>query len=158
MIRIVEIAAPGPLLEEIKLLFGEYALSLGEDLSFQGFSGELEDPLIKYGPPGGCILLGTKDGLPAACGALHSLAEPGACEMKRLYVRPAFRGLGLGRQLAAELIRKGRDLGYRTMYLDSLEKLVPALLLYDSLGFVRCGPFYPNPLPGVVYMKKLLDS
>jgi len=144
-------------LAHIRELFREYQESLGVDLCFQGFEAELADLPGKYAPPTGALILGLKGNNAAGCVALREI-EPGVCEMKRLYVRPAHRGQGLGRALAEKIIAEGRRLGFRTMRLDTLEQLREAIGLYESLGFRRIPPYYANPLPGVIYWELRLKA
>lgn len=139
----------------VKTLFLEYARSLNFSLCFQGFDQEMETFPAKYAPPEGALLLATVDGAPAGAVGLWRL-EPGICEMKRLYVRPNFRGLELGRRLAEAIVEEGRALGYRAMRLDTLESMTAARSLYEKMGFRRVEPYYHNPLEGVVYMETAL--
>ena len=135
----------------VAALFGEYVSSLAEDISFQNVDDELATLPGKYARPGGVVLI-ARDGAQAAGAIAYRMVEPGVCEMKRLYVRPAFRGTGLGRELANELIEDARARGYRTMLLDTLASMSSARALYRDLGFVPVAPYYDNPLPGVLYM------
>ena len=135
----------------VAALFGEYVASLAEDISFQNVDEELAGLPGKYARPGGAVLI-ARDGPDAAGAIAYRMVEPGVCEMKRLYVRPAFRGTGLGRELANELIEDARTRGYRTMLLDTLASMSSARALYRDLGFVPVAPYYDNPLPGVMYM------
>jgi putative acetyltransferase len=135
----------------VEALFREYVASLAEDISFQNVDEELITLPGKYARPGGVVLIAW-DGAEAAGAVAYRMAEPGVAEMKRLYVRPAFRGGGLGRELANELIEDARARGYRTMLLDTLASMSSARALYRDLGFVPVAPYYDNPLPGVAYM------
>jgi putative acetyltransferase len=135
----------------VAALFGEYVSSLAEDISFQNVSDELATLPGKYARPGGVVLI-AREGDEAAGAIAYRMVEPGVCEMKRLYVRLAFRGTGLGRELANELIYDARTQGYRTMLLDTLASMQSARALYRDLGFVPVAPYYDNPLPGVAYM------
>ena len=135
----------------VEALFGEYVSSLAEDISFQNVSDELATLPGKYARPGGVVLI-ARDGGEAAGAVAYRMVEPGVCEMKRLYVRPAFRGRDIGRELANELIEDARVRGYRTMLLDTLASMSSARALYRDLGFVPVAPYYDNPLPGVMYM------
>src|SRR3954465_2075527 len=135
----------------VEKLFREYVASLAEDISFQNVDDELSGLPGKYARPGGVVLI-ARDGAEAAGAVAYRMVEPGVCEMKRLYVRPAFRGSGLGRELANELIEDARARGYRTMLLDTLASMTSARALYRDLGFVPVAPYYDNPLPGVMYM------
>ena len=132
-------------------LFREYVTSLAEDISFQNVDDELAALPGKYARPGGVVLIAW-DGAEAAGAVAYRMFEPGVCEMKRLYIRPAFRGRGLGRELAEELIEDARAHGYRTMLLDTLASMASARALYRDLGFSAVAPYYENPLPGVAYM------
>ena len=137
-------------------LFMEYATSLGIDLSFQNFAAELAELPGLYAPPRGALLLALADGQVAGCCALRPLDEsdePNASEMKRLYVRPAFRGFGLGRQLAERILEEARLMGYSCVLLDTLDEMETARALYEDLGFVEIPPYYHNPLPGAHYLK-----
>lgn len=139
-------------------LFSQYLNELGEELGFQQVDAELENPLKKYGPPSGALLLAYIDGEPAGCVALQPLPEKNTCEMKRLFVPPEFRGYKLGRILAEAIVQKASDMGYHTMKLDTLDRLQPAIELYRRLGFTETAPYYNNPLEGVVYMEKPLTT
>ena len=136
---------------DVEALFREYVSSLAEDISFQNVDEELGTLPGKYARPTGVVLIAREDAQ-AAGAVAYRMVEPGVCEMKRLYVRPAFRGTGLGRELANELIEDARARGYRTMLLDTLASMSSARALYRDLGFVPVAPYYDNPLPGVMYM------
>jgi len=135
----------------VEALFREYVASLEEDISFQNVDEELANLPGKYARPAGAVLI-ARDDAEAAGAVAYRMVEPGVCEMKRLYVRPAFRGSGLGRELANELIEDARARGYRTMLLDTLASMAAARALYRDLGFLAVAPYYDNPLPGVMYM------
>jgi len=141
----------------VEALFREYVVSLTEDISFQNVDDEFAGLPGKYARPSGVVLI-ARDGEEAAGAIAYRMVEPGVCEMKRLYVRPAFRGSGLGRELANELIEDARLHGYRTMLLDTLASMQSARALYRDLGFVPVAPYYDNPLPGVMYMALELAS
>ena len=141
--------------EEIALtrtLFEEYVAWLGLDLSFQGFAAEFAGLPGVYALPHGRLLLALTVSDAAGCIALRPL-ENGVCEMKRLFVRAAFRGQGIGKALAEQLVAEARAIGYRAMKLDTLSSMHTALRLYESLGFVRCPPYYPTPLAETVFME-----
>jgi ribosomal protein S18 acetylase RimI-like enzyme len=150
-ISIIEAGSP----EDIGVareLFKEYADWLGFSLCFQGFDNELATLPGKYSAPAGRLLLARCDGAVAGCGALRPL-DPRICEMKRLYVRPQFRGRRLGFLLAEHLIGDAKAIGYDFMRLDTVPQLADANRLYRSLGFYEIPAYYNNPLPEVCYME-----
>ena len=142
-------------IDAARALFEEYAASLDFELCFQDFQAELDALPGDYAPPTGDLLLAEVDGDIAGCVAVRELDE-GVCEMKRLYVRPAFRRSGVGRALAARIVERGRDLGYNIMRLDTVETMHAARALYRDLGFRETDAYYHNPLPDVVYMEREL--
>lgn len=135
-----------------RALFEEYAAWLGVDLSFQGFAAESAGLPGAYAPPRGRLLLALAGGEVAGCVALRAL-DDGICEMKRLFVRPAFRRQGVGKRLAERIVVEARAMGYRTMRLDTLPQMQAAIRLYEALGFVRCAAYYDTPLPDTVFME-----
>jgi GNAT superfamily N-acetyltransferase len=151
MLSIVD-ASSGDALLQVRSLLEEYAGSVGIDLCFPGFAGELATLPGHYEPPRGRLLLAHWNGDPAACVALRPL-ENGICEMKRLYVRPAHRGLGLGRILVERIISEAGQAGYSSMRLDSLPSMKAALQLYRRLGFRDIPRYGENPVPGARFLE-----
>jgi len=137
----------------IRELFLEYAQSLGFSLCFQSFDQELASLPGDYAPPYGQLILATSNGQPAGCVALHRIGQD-ICEMKRLYVRPQYRGKGLGRELAQKIIAEARQLGYKKLRLDTVEPIMKtAVAMYRQLGFCEIPPYRPNPIDGALYME-----
>jgi ribosomal protein S18 acetylase RimI-like enzyme len=137
---------------QVRLLFKEYASLLGVDLSFQDFARELAELPGAYVPPGGTLLLAFRDRRLAGCVAMRPFGK-GTCEMKRLYVRHPFRGKGVGRRLAAAVIEKAHEAGYRRIQLDTLPWMDEAVALYRGLGFREIEPYRPNPIEGAIFMQ-----
>jgi ribosomal protein S18 acetylase RimI-like enzyme len=150
-IRLRRVGSSGDL-ARVRALFAEYARSIGVDLEFQGFAAELRALPGTYAPPRGTLLLATAGGRYAGCVGVRPFSR-GAAEMKRLFVRPRFRGLGLGRSLALGAVRAARALGYRSLRLDTLPSMTAAVELYRSLGFVEIPPYRFNPVPGTRYFE-----
>jgi ribosomal protein S18 acetylase RimI-like enzyme len=140
-------------LAAVQQLFRDYGDTIDVDLEFQGFSDELADLPGEYAAPLGALLLAEVAGDYVGCVALRRLEE-GVCEMKRLYVAPAGRGRGLGRQLAEEIIVRAVALGYKKMRLDTLATMTEARQLYSSLGFRPTEPYCYNPLPGAEFYER----
>jgi ribosomal protein S18 acetylase RimI-like enzyme len=141
-------------------IFKEYGDSLGIDLSFQGFEQELATLPGLYAAPRGTLLLAWVEGELAGCCALRPIDDvdvANAAEMKRLYVRPAFRRFGLGRLLAEAVLDAARQMGYSSVLLDTLDDMEAARALYEELGFVEVPPYYHNPIAGSHYLRVDLD-
>lgn len=155
---VIEILTPATpeLLDSTRAIFREYAQSLQIDLCFQNFDAELASLPGDYATPAGALLVVLVDGELAGCGAMRALPDadyPNACEMKRLYVRRAFRRFGIGRALAQALMDRASAAGYSVMLLDTLDEMEVARGLYASLGFEPIPPYYFNPIPGAHYLK-----
>ena len=145
-----------PDLELVRVLFNEYQQDIGVDLCFQGFADELAQLPGEYCAPYGALLLAFIDGQPAGCCAFRPLLDSdhgNACEMKRLFVRRAFRGFGVGRLLVDEILLQARQAGYDRMLLDTLSDMEAARALYAEAGFEEVAPYYHNPLSGAHYLK-----
>ena len=143
-------------LDAVRTLFHEYAASLKIDLCFQDFSAELLNLPGDYCGPRGALRVATVDGKYAGCCAMRPLDTsdyPNACEMKRLFVREAFRGLRVGRKLAEGILDCARIAGYDSILLDTLSEMESARALYEDLGFVEIPPYYYNPIAGAHYLK-----
>ena len=157
MPQIIEIS-PAELRQDLPLvreLFREYAEGLGIDLGFQNFEAELSTLPGKYAPHAGRLLLAWRDAEAVDCVALRPMQD-GACEMKRLYVRPRMRGEHLGKKLAERICREAREAGYSRICLDTLSSLTPAVKLYTSMGFSPTEPYVFNPVPGVMFLQLAL--
>ena len=144
-------------LATVRVLFREYAQSLGFALDFQGFESELATLPGEYAEPRGTILLAhSPAGEPWGVVALRPLEDDGACEMKRMYVRPEARGQGLGRILGEAIVTEARTRGYRAMRLDTIDTMVGAIALYRSLGFREIAAYRFNPMPGALFFEAAL--
>jgi GNAT superfamily N-acetyltransferase len=152
--------AAGPRdLAAVRELFEEYAASLEIDLAFQGFADELAALPGKYAEPRGTIILAEGGGVVIGCVALRPIPEAAAaCEMKRLFVRPAGRGRGVGRGLVSRILEEARARGYTAMRLDTLPSMADAVRLYRSFGFRDTGPYVYNPVPGAMFLERRLDD
>jgi putative acetyltransferase len=155
VLTLKEIVSEGDELRLFRELLQEYQSFLGVDLCFQKFESELADPFSKYSPPAGVVLLGYWDGEVCASGALQNLGD-GICELKRIYVRPAFRRRGIARAISEYLMSRAGEIGYTTARLDTLRRLAGAVDLYASLGFQEIEPYNFNPEADIVYMERPL--
>lgn len=153
-LRIAQARAPEEI-DAARLLFREYAAGLGFDLEFQGFETEVAALPGDYVPPRGALLLAVDSTAWAGCVALRPF-DGEVCEMKRLYVRPSWRGTGLGRRLAAAILDEGARLGYTRMRLDTVPAMQSAIALYESLGFRDIPPYRHNPVPGTRWLEAML--
>ena len=143
-------------LDAVRDIFREYASTLGVDLCFQGFDAEFAQLPGDYAEPRGALLIAEVEGAVAGCCALRPLDTadyPNASEMKRLFVRKAFRGFGLGRELAEAMLDRARQAGYACVLLDTLDDMESARALYTDLGFEEIPPYYHNPIAGAHYLK-----
>lgn len=147
----IDAVSSGAAMDTVRELLREYQLQLGVDLSFQGFAEELDLLPGAYAPPGGRLLLATQDGTALGCVALRD-AGGGRAEMKRLYVRPQARGLGLGRALAERIVEEARAAGYAELVLDTLPTMGTAHRLYEQLGFRPIAPYNANPVAGTRHL------
>ncbi|MGH9967978.1 MAG: GNAT family N-acetyltransferase [Pyrinomonadaceae bacterium] len=153
--KVVQAQSPEDI-QRARGLFEEYAAGLGISLCFQNFDQELQELPGDYAPPSGRLLLGVEGDQLAGCVALRSLGE-GTCEMKRLYLRPDFRGKGLGRELTQTIINEARQVGYQRMRLDTLPgKMDKAIAMYRSFGFKEIQPYYENPVEDATFMELAL--
>ena len=142
-------------IQQVKFLFSEYASSLDFDLSFQNFEDELANLPGEYSPPGGAILLAYYEESAAGCVAMRKLAED-VCEMKRLYVRQAFRGKKIGKALSVAIIEEAKKRGYSRMRLDTVPSMKEAIQLYRNLGFKETRPYRYNPRAGAMFLELIL--
>ena len=150
---LIKAADTTPQIEQARELFLEYAKSLGFSLCFQGFDKELAELPGDYAPPTGRLLLVEFGGQPAGCVALHRIKGE-ICEMKRLYLRPQFRGKGIGRALVERVMEEARQIGYRRMRLDTVEPIMEdAVAMYRRFGFREIAPYRENPIAGALYME-----
>ncbi len=153
--RLIQVEADSEI-QEARRLFAEYAEWLGVNLCFQNFEKELAELPGDYATPGGRLLLAVEDNQVAGCVALRKIGQ-GIGEMKRLYVRPAFRGKGLGRTLTETVIKAAREIGYQRLRLDTLPgKMDQAIAMYRSLGFTNIERYYNNPYETAAFMELIL--
>lgn len=156
MVKLID-ASSEEHIETVRELLNEYSDSLGFDLSFQEFDKELAGLPGEYAPPSGRLYIALDGGRPAGCIALRKISDE-VCEMKRLYVRPLFRGKGVGRKLATRVIGVARQLGYKRMLLDTVPMMKRAIALYRSLGFKPIERYRENPVPGALFMELILTD
>lgn len=149
-------ADSGELVEHARALFREYQAEIGVDLCFQGCAEERAQLPGAYAPPSGRLIVALHGTAVAGCVALRGL-EGRVGEMKRLYVRPPLRRAGVGRALALRILDDARLIGYHSVRLDTLPSMREARALYRSLGFREIPPYYPNPVPGAVFLERALD-
>jgi putative acetyltransferase len=156
-LRMTQASSPAQI-AQVRELFLEHAKSLGFSSCFQSFDQELAGLPGDYSPPDGRLLIAEYEGEIAGCVALHKL-EPGICEMKRLYLRPAFRRKGLGRRLAETILNEAHSAGYQRLRLDTVERMMrDAVGLYRALGFREIAPYRANPMEGTLYMELVLSG
>jgi len=151
MVKIIQAESPERI-EQARALFLEYAAALGIDLCFQNFEKELAELPGDYAPPQGRLLVALEEAQIVGCVTLRKIDEQ-TCEMKRLYVRPAFRDQGVGRRLAVAILDEARKIGCGRMRLDTLPSMTAAIRLYESLGFRRIEPYRHNPIEGALFME-----
>ena len=154
----MEIKDGSAYLPQVRALMDEYTHNLGRDLSFQNIDAERKDPSEKYTPPHGALLVAVNEKNEVLGMVAYHRHSAARCEMKRLYVRPQARGLHLGKALAAAIIARAKADGFSEMVLDTIRPLQAAIALYRQLGFKECAPYYNNPMPDVIYMKKSLQE
>ena len=155
--NLIQVSTPDQI-EQTRTLFKEYESWLGINLCFQNFERELANLPGEYVPPDGRLLLAVQDGKLAGCVALRKIGER-ISEMKRLFLRPDFRGQGLGRKLVEAIIAEANAIGYQRVRLDTLPpKMNDAIALYRSIGFKEIEPYYPNPVPGAKFMELSLPE
>ncbi len=145
----IELAETTEQVELARALMREYSDATKAEPCFRTFEAEMAGLPGEYAPPGGRLYLALEDEQAAGCCAFRKFAK-GACELKRMYLRPVFRGRGIGRKLALAAIKNARVIGYDRMYLDTLPSMQPALTLYRALGFKQVEPYMQNPIPGAL--------
>lgn len=143
-------------IEQVKCKIAEYTARLGRDLSFQHIDEELSNPAVKYAPPQGELLVALDDDEQVIGMVAYHKHTDERCEMKRLYVSPQYRGMKLGDQLVADILRHAKDAGFSEMVLDTVAPLQAAIHLYKKMGFEECEAYYDNPMDDVIYMKRSL--
>jgi len=144
-------------IQNTRLLFREYAASLGFDLRFQNLDQELTNLPGEYAPPEGRLILAFEDAHPVGCVALRKINQT-ICEMKRLYVRPQYRGHGIGKRLAQAIIEEARNIGYQSIRLDTVPTMKEATALYRQLGFIEIEPYRYNPIEGALFLELILSE
>jgi ribosomal protein S18 acetylase RimI-like enzyme len=153
----IDQAATAPAIKAVRALLHEYADGLRISLCFQDFAAELAGLPGQYAPPSGRLLLASEKGEAVGCVALRPISES-VGEMKRLFVRPAFRGQGIARKLTEKIVAESRAIGFQSIRLDTLPEMSTATRLYQSLGFVQCAAYYETPLQDTIFMELQLDS